>query len=273
MQGVTRSARILRALAEVQSEDGWARLADVAEVTGIHRGTVHRFLRAWELEGWVEHNERGRRYRTGPALLALSRTATSQSRLLSAARQAVEALAEETGDTAMFFLYSGLDGICMERQTGSYPIQFLAIHIGDRVPLGNAAGTLAILSTLDDMTAMKIVDENRRSNNAMAQFTREYYLDLLQTARQQGYAEKDGAVPGVKGFGMALFDGPRQVIGGISLAVIKDRLQEGHREVVLKALSQQAKYFYDSLKGDPKNTLPQSLNGWNQITRHCGQSA
>ncbi len=122
MQGVARSAQILRALAEVRNEDGWARLADVARMTGIHRGTVHRFLRAWQAEGWVERNERGRCYRTGPALLTLSRTAASQSRLLSVAQRVVEALAEETGDTAMFFLHSGHNGICMERHAGSYPI-------------------------------------------------------------------------------------------------------------------------------------------------------
>ena len=51
MQSVARSAQILRALTEVRNEDGWARLVDVAQMTGIHRGTVHRFLRAWEAEG------------------------------------------------------------------------------------------------------------------------------------------------------------------------------------------------------------------------------
>lgn len=247
MQSVARAARILRTLAEVPSEDGWARLAEIAEATGIHRGTVHRFLRAWEFEGWVERNEKTRRYRVGLPLLAISGTAVSRSRFLSVARPAVAALAEKTGDTAYLFQYSGLDGICMERQAGDYPVQSLATNVGDAVPLGRTAGTVAILSALDDQTVANAIDQNRQRNEGFAQFDRNHYLDLVTAARQQGYAETEGIVPGVRGFGVVAYDGGGQMVGGLSLAVVNDRLDAAHRDVVIRALKEQAEHIRRAL--------------------------
>ncbi|QKK11775.1 MAG: IclR family transcriptional regulator [Pseudomonadota bacterium] len=240
MQSVARATKVLRAITEAQDEDGWTRGAEIAEATGLHRGTVHRFLRAWVYEGWVEHDEKSRRYRIGLSLLALSATAAGKNRFLSVARSAVAALAEKTGDTAYLFQHAGLDGVCMERQAGSHPIQYLATHVGNRVPLGRMAGTIAILSALDERTAAYIIDENISRNDVFAQAGRRYYLDAVDTARRQGYAETEGTlIPGIRGFGVPLMVG-NQVAGGLSLAVMKDRLEGDHRTVVLKALKEQA---------------------------------
>jgi len=250
MQSVARAARILRTLAEVPGEDGWARLAEIAAATGIHRATVHRFLQAWQFEGWVERDADSRRYRVGLPLLALSGTAVSRSRFLSVARPAVAALAEKTGDTAYLFQYSGLDGICMERQAGGYPVQSLATGVGDAVPLGRTAGTVAILAGLDDRTVANAIDENRQRNTGFARFDRNHYLNLVKSARQQGYAETEGIVPGVRGFGVVVRGSGGQIVGGLSLAVIKDRLDEEHREVVFKALNEQAEHIRRALNPD-----------------------
>ena len=120
-------------------------------------------------------------------------------------------------------------------------------HLKYRRRFSRAAGTVAILSALDDQAVTKAIDENLKRDEAFARFDRNHYLDLVAATRQQGFVETEGIVSGEIGFGVVVRGIGGEMLGGLSLAVMKDRLDEEHRVVALKTLKEQAEYIHRTL--------------------------
>ena len=72
VQSASRAIQILIAVVNAEQSDRWVRLADMAAATDLNKGTVHRFLKSLESEGWIDRNPAKRRYRIGPELIALA---------------------------------------------------------------------------------------------------------------------------------------------------------------------------------------------------------
>ncbi len=248
VQSASRAIRILKAVVNAEQSDRWARLADVAAATDLNKGTVHRFLKSLEGEGWIDRDPDKRRYRIGPELIALASLAASHDRFLDQGRPVAEVLAERIGDTVYLVQRSGAELVCVFRQVGAYPIQTLILKPGDRRPLGLGASGLAVLSALPDDHLQQIVDQNIANDSECRALGKDKLLEQVASTRKQGYALVKGRAPASVGVGVAVIGPGGDPVGGLSIAAIQDRMKGVHHQIVVEQLAKEAARLSQSLE-------------------------
>jgi DNA-binding IclR family transcriptional regulator len=108
-QSIHRAAAILREVAR-RSKDG-IRLSEISQDLGLNNTTVHRLLSSLVEEGLVSFDTLSKRYHLGFQLASMG-FASQQYMITQCCSGAVEALAQETGDTVYLFLKLGSDALC-----------------------------------------------------------------------------------------------------------------------------------------------------------------
>lgn len=237
-QSIRRTLAILRILAAGQ-EHG-VRLTDIVEESGLNRPTAHRILRVLVAERVVEQDASTRRYLIGQevSLLGLARSARSPVRAV--AEPYLRHLAEETGDTVFLTIRSGFDSICVDRQTGSYPVKVLSIEIGARRPLGVGVGGLVLLSYLSRSEATSIIRANTQ-RLARHELSATRLRERVRITLTKGYAYTEtGVVRGTKAVAVPVFDPAGKAVAAISIAATSDRLSTARLATLVNLMTQQA---------------------------------
>lgn len=224
-QSIRRAMAVLRILAAARAAG--LGLSDIARQAGLTPPTAHRILRVLVGEGIVEQHARTRRYALGGEipLMALARPAASP--VLPTALPELSAAVETFGDTGFITLRSGLDTVCLARRVGRYPIQVLALDVGDRRPLGVSSAGFAMLARLPVAEARNILAQNA-GRLAPYGMTPEEALDTVSQARARGHALRErGLVPGTRAvsvtFEMPQRNGP-PALAALTIAAIARRL-------------------------------------------------
>src|SRR5262245_44049405 len=96
-RAIAKAALVLRSLSTFGS--GGAKLKDICDVTGLPKPTAHRILAALVAERLIERPAGSRDYRLGPELFAFGATIADIFDLKGLARESLDRLAKETGDT------------------------------------------------------------------------------------------------------------------------------------------------------------------------------
>ncbi len=221
-QSIRRAVKVLRTLA-VGQERG-VRLTDIVAECGLTQATVHRILRVLIEEGAVEQDGLTRRYLIGQevSLLGLARVARFPIRAI--AETCLAHLGDEIGDTAFLTIRSGVDSICVDRKTGSYPIKVLSIEVGARRPLGVGVGGLALLAHLPDEEAAEVIRANER-RLAQHRITPARLAERIRVTRARGYAYADvGVVKGTRAVAVIVRSPAGAPLAAISIAAISERL-------------------------------------------------
>ena len=245
-QSIRRALGILRILATARGA-GFG-LTDIARQAGLTRPTAHRILSILVAEGIVEQKPRTRRYAVGEQipLLALSRPASSP--VLAAALPHLNAAVSALGDTGFLTLRTGLDTVCLARKFGGYPIQVLALDVGDRRPLGVSSAGFAILASCDAQEARNIVAQNRRRFSPYG-ITTDEALRAVAEARQRGYALRDrGLVPGTRAVSVIIRDTGTEATAALTIAAIARRLPPQRVTAVVEQLRDYAAQITLSLE-------------------------
>ena len=118
-QTVERACVLLQEIARAGREG--ARMLDLCSATGFSRPTAHRILRSLAAAGFVRQAQGSRRYQLGAALFELGLAAPTPVECFPAVTQAIDDLAEATGDTVYLMLRSGDDVVCAWRGVGGAP--------------------------------------------------------------------------------------------------------------------------------------------------------
>src|SRR5918997_1267503 len=129
------------------AEDGPATLAEVVGGTGLSRPTAHRLLSALEAHRLVGRN--GGRYSLGVRLLAWGSGAAGSS-LVEAARTALVALRDETGESTQLYVREGDRRVCVasvERAGGGLKD---VVPVGAVLPLNRGSGGKVLLAWAED---------------------------------------------------------------------------------------------------------------------------
>jgi DNA-binding IclR family transcriptional regulator len=221
-QAIGRVAGILRVVA---GQPRGLRLVDIVRQTGLETPTAHRMVKAMIAEALLRQHHDTRRYGLGPLVYELGLATVPQHNLQGTCEQSVARLAHSSGDVAMLGVRSGLDSVCIDRQEGTHPVRAMTVQVGTRRPLGVGAGSLAILSGLED----ELVDQIIAANSArLAQFnglTESTLRDLVGATKEAGYALTHGEIfPDVGGVGVAIRDVDGAVIAGFGISTTINRL-------------------------------------------------
>ena len=239
LQLLDRAVSLLRALGG-GGEDG-LRLVDLQRATGLSKPTAHRLLAGLVENGLVAHDAATRRYRLGHELAVLGWSVAQRTGDLQAiASHSAARLAEECGDTVFVVARSGLDTVCIERRSGTYPIKALTVDIGTRRPLGVGAGGLAILASMpeDEANAALATVAPR-----LAAFTSTPLTQLqaaVREARRHGYAVSNGYVTeGVRAISTVVRDFRGEAIAAIGVAAILPRIPRARVAELADALDRE----------------------------------
>ena len=238
-QSIERALTLLREIA-AHNRSG-SRLLDLATRTGLQRPTVHRMLKCLAAENMVLQDPDTHRYFLGPMVFELGLTAAPRFNLREICHPALSRIAEATSDTVFLTQRSGLDGVCLDRREGAFPIKTFTLEIGMRRPLGVGTGSLAILSALSEEEIQKVVGAN-------AARLPEYGLNagslLAQVKRAQklGYAIRDvPGLAGVRSVGQALRNRSGAAFAALSVSTISSRMSEKRLAEVAQLLKNETR--------------------------------
>ena len=135
---VDKAMAILGAL-----EAGPAALAGLTAATGLSRPTAHRLAVALEAHGLVRRDGDGR-FALGLRLVALGRTAATGLPVAEVARPALEALRDETGESAQLYVRDGDRRVCIVSLESPHGLRTI-VPVGASLPLdaGSAGRVLS----------------------------------------------------------------------------------------------------------------------------------
>lgn len=232
-QTVERAFALLTRVAE--RADG-ATLQELSQDAGLHRTTTHRLIKCLLAEGAVRESAAKGRFVLGPLSLQLALAAKQDLQLRDLFAPVLTRIADLTGDTAFLMFRSGNDAVCVDLRLGSYPVKAIVVDVGTRRPLGIGAGSLAILSELEDDEVRRTFDSNGERLSAYG-VPRPVLMNAVRTARRAGYASfRVIGVSNVTAVGIPVSAPGGEVIAALSIAAIDARMSKSRQAELAKLL-------------------------------------
>lgn len=237
-QAIARAAALLREIA-AQQRTG-SRVADLAHALGLERPTVHRILRRLVEEGFIVQDPASRTYRLGSLVYELGRVADPPVALLSASAPSLQAIADESGDTAFAFVISAFDNVCLDRREGGYPVKALLLDVGGRRPAGTGASSLAMLAAMTPVEAERLLSGNARRLAAIGEPPVPHLMARVAQARADGFVAKHPPdMPEILSLAVAVTDAYQQPVMALSVSALTHRI-ERRRDALLALLRAEA---------------------------------
>jgi len=237
-QLIRRIANLMRMLT-LRNRTG-ARLVDLCEDSGLGKSTVHRILQGLIAEGLVTQDHGNKRYFLGKSIYEMGLAAAPRQQLRDLCHPLLQTIAMQAGDTAYLNERAGFDGVCLDRQDGSYPIKAFVLEPGHRRPLQVGCGNLSMLAALPEDQIRRICTVNReRTQIHYPQLTDAEIMCRIQRTQRDGYALIDAMkTAGVRSVGMCIRDETRMPVGAISVAALSTRLQGRHLDNVIEFIAE-----------------------------------
>jgi DNA-binding IclR family transcriptional regulator len=135
--GVIALERGLRLLMALRKDQG-QKLSDLARATNLDKATASRLLRSLVRYSFAV-KDASDRFRLGPATAVLESTGSMTQGIAAVVQPAVERLAQETGETASFFVRHGDMRLCVAVASGQHAVGH-ALKVGDMLPTERGAG-------------------------------------------------------------------------------------------------------------------------------------
>jgi DNA-binding IclR family transcriptional regulator len=237
-QSVRRAVAVLRALAAGQ--DRGARAIEVAAQCGLTRATAHRMLQVLVEEGLAERTPAPPRYVIGREASLLGIARSSPLPIRAAAAPFLESVCRETGDSTVLSLRSGTDSICIDRLTGSYPIQVIGVSIGARLPLGVGVGGVVLLAFLPRAEREGLI-ARIAPRLARHRMTAALLRERIRAAAERGYAFTDaGVIPGTHVLAVPVLSPQGRPLAALSINAMANRLPAARASRLAPFLRQQA---------------------------------
>jgi len=239
-----KALRILKAV-ESHQEEG-LRLTDVCDLLGLEKPTALRLLGQLELEGLLARNKRSKRYYLGDYCARLGESLSIRSSMARRYGPLLRRISARTNDASFLVIIQDLDTLCIAREVGSYPIQALAIPVGNRQPVGVGAGGLAMLAAFDEQTTEHYLHANRTRFLKYRTLRLEELRARIARARKYGYAVIGShAVSQVTGVGVPLVTKDGEVVGGVSVAALDNRMTQNRQKEVARIMREEMRAFLD----------------------------
>jgi DNA-binding IclR family transcriptional regulator len=241
LSSVQKACRILGVLADA----GRARLTEISVKATLNKVTTLRILEVLTREGYVERDERNKTYRLGDQSLVLASAARTRDDLRARARASMVRLAAFSEDTVLLSVRQGYEAVCIDRESGAFPIRAAYLDVGSRRPLGVGAGATAVFAWLPDDELEVLLAEVAPKLSAYPDFSEDSIRNDIEAARLRGYAivlnrvvERMGAIS-VPIIGL---DG--RPFAALSVAALSDRLVAREAQLVA-ALQREAEQIAD----------------------------
>jgi len=187
-QAVLRAISLLKAFPPERPERDIAELANEA---GLSRSTTHRLLAALESEGLVMRNPGNARYRLGPETVVLGARALRAVSLRETVHAELEALAEETAETATLEVLSQGKMLILDEVLGAYLVG-ASPSLGTSWALHATSTGKALLAELPKAKTSELLSQPLTRFTARTIVTLEDLEKELSRVRDDGFATVSG---------------------------------------------------------------------------------
>jgi DNA-binding IclR family transcriptional regulator len=237
-QAIRRAIEVLRLITQIQRSG--ANLSRVARATGLKTSTTFRILRSLTEERLLRYDEVDRCYFVGPLAFELGLAASTEAQTQIRWRDAVDRIARETRLTTYLMARSDNDAVCLLCAQGSMALRAMPVEVGQRLPLGIGAGSLAILATLDDAQVRRIVTarELRLDLFPGGKANAHGLLKRVDLTRQRGFSLSSGTVAaGVSGVGVAILPQEGLVQLALSVSAVASTIDPREAKKIVSVIS------------------------------------
>lgn len=232
-QAIRRAMDVVRAVAQFQRTGGT--LSRVANATGLSTSTTHRILRALTDERLLRYEETTRSYFLGLLAFELGLATLAESQVQPYWRETIEQIARQTRLTTYLMARSDCEVVCLLCAQGSSYIRAMPIEVGQRLPLGIGAGSLAILATMDDEEIAHVIATNGPRLQLFPHQgpQADAIMSRIDTARREGYAVSSGTVAsGLVGVGLPVLPRNGLLQLAISVSAVADVMDPGEAKKI-----------------------------------------
>lgn len=231
IQVIARAAALLRALEH--RPDGLS-LGELAKAVALPRSTVQRIVDALDTEGFVIAASAANGVRLGPALLALA--AATRFHIAEAARQTLEELAKECGETVDLSLVDQDKVVFIDQVAGTHRLTAVSA-IGVSFPLHSSANGKAVLAAMSDdeiarlRRRLRLTAVTRHTLTSWEQLQRE-----IAQVRESGIAyDREENSPGICAVAAAI-RGPSGELAAISIPAPSQRFERDEKKLAAALL-------------------------------------
>ncbi|MGA2930118.1 MAG: IclR family transcriptional regulator [Solirubrobacteraceae bacterium] len=205
------------------AQRGEATPAQLAELAGEPRSTIHRLLSTLEELDLVEPGRRRGTCMLGFKLFQLGTTVVSRFDERQAALPVMERIHEDIGETTFLCIRRGDEGVCIERLDGKQ-VNLRTLSLGGSLPLHAGSAPRALLAfappaAWDDY--LQRADPQAFTAKPFA--IPDAVIEELHATRDRGYAISDQDItPGVASLGAPIFDHAGAVRAALSIGGLRD---------------------------------------------------
>jgi DNA-binding IclR family transcriptional regulator len=199
-------------------------LRDLAAAAGMSAAKAHRYLVSFQRLALVMQDAATTRYDLGPAALKLGLASLSRLDSVKLARQRLQALMEQIGQTLALAVWGNQGPTLVHWEESPQPVT-VNLRLGDVMPLLSSATGLCFSAFL----AQRHAPQNRLARLLKDELARTRTLarrdvptcmaevsTLLEEVRQRGLARVVGTLlPGVAGFCAPVFDADGHLVLGM----------------------------------------------------------
>jgi len=227
-QAIRRAMDVVRAVVQLQRSG--ATLSRIASATGLSVSTTHRILRSLAEERMLRHDAAARTYHLGLLAFEIGLATQAESQVQPYWRDTIEDIARRTRLTTYLMARSDCEAVCLLCAQGTMRIRAMPIEVGQRLPLGIGAGSLAILATAsaDEVAVIMAANAARFGQFPGGGGQVPAILDRVAEARAQGYAVSSGSVAdGLVGVGVPVLPRRGLLQLAISVSAVADVIDPG----------------------------------------------
>lgn len=204
---VDKTVAILAAL-----ESGPLGLAGLVDATGIPRPTAHRLARALEAHGMLRRDADGR-FALGLRLAALGRSATRGLSVVDAARPALEALRDGTGESVQLYVRQGDRRVCALSLESPHGLRTI-VALGASLPLDKGSAGRVLRGEWGRRGWEESVGEREKGVASVSAPVLDVAGRVVAAVGVSGPVERTGRAPGRR-YGAAVVAAARAVEGSL----------------------------------------------------------
>lgn len=237
VHSVARALDILSLLTRSDRELG---VSEIANVTGLAAGTVHRLLATMAYHGYVRQHPRTRKYSTGMSLLSVA--VSARERIGAVSRPFLTRLMQVSQETANLAILEQNSTLYIEQVPPPRMLRMFT-EPGNRVPLHTAGTGKVLLAYQQPNVIESIIEETGLTPATPRTITdRSTMMQILEQVRSQGYAtDLEEQEEGVCCLAVPVFTPDGQILAAMSISGPASRLSQGRLNELIPHIKSIAK--------------------------------
>lgn len=244
---VDRAVRILNVMRRAPRPWG---ISELARDLGLNKATVRDILLTLEHHGLVERDPATARFRLGYGLYAYASALPQVQHLTAAARPALAALVERTGETALLGLLDGERILIVDKEEPASALKISA-PVGRRLPLyAGSLGKVLLAALPQERLDDLLVRRPLPAYTARSVTDPAAYRAALAAVRAQGYAVDDEEyLDGVRAVSAPVHGPAGATLAAITVVGFRTRLGDEQLPRVVAAVVDAARYVSQRVGG------------------------